>query len=258
MPTITLSTKIRHRSQLKLADKFLKSTLKGLKVEMKIRGVSSNGWIQTEISGEDEKVALRYLAEEIGLCPTSFESMEKFSTAKGYIIGFNKEELHVDIGIFSPSVIDAAILLRSLQAQLVDGRKMALKKIAELFGLAENTPLWVKILSVNGKNTHVETVLSERQLALYRNWTKSLLDRLIVLGASFSEVMLALKRARCKRDVVRIELLGLFEHAVVCKLGTDAAGLIPRIGGKLWSASFSIFNPRRIIEFLGDSSMSFV
>jgi len=51
--------------------------------------------------------------------------------------------------------------------------------------------------------------------------------------------------------------LGLFEHAIVCKLGTDAAGLIPKIGKKLWSAKFSVFSPKRIIEFLGDYSMSF-
>ena len=258
MPTVTLSTKVYNKSQLKLVDKFLKSMLKGLKVETKICGVSSRGWVQTAVSGEDGKVALRYLDEEIGLCPTSFENMEKFSTVKGYVTDFNKEELHVDIGIFSPSTLDAAILLRSLQAQLVDGRKMALRKIAELFGFAENLPLWIKVLRVSDENNCIEAVLSEKQLAFYRNWPRSLLDRLIALGASFSEVMSALKRTRCNRDVVSIEPLGLFEHAIVCKLGTDAAGLIPRIGKKLWSANFSIFNPREIIEFLGDSSMSFV
>lgn len=256
MPTVTLSTKAYNNFQLKLVDEFLKSMLKGLKVETKICRVSSRGWVQTAISGEDENVALRYLAKEIGLCPTFLENIEKFSTVKGYVTDFNKKELDVDIGIFSPSTIDAAISLKYLQAQLVDGRKMALKKIAELFGFVENLPLWIKVLNVSDKNNRVEAVLSEKQFALSRNWTKSLLDRLIVLGASFSEVTLALKRTRCNRDIVSIESLGLFEHAIVCKLGTDAAGLIPRIGKKLRSANFSIFNPRRIIEFLGDSSMS--
>jgi len=82
-----------------------------------------------------------------------------------------------------------------------------------------------------------------------------LLDRLIVLGASFNEIGLALKKTRCNRDVINIERLGLFENAVVCKLGTDAVGLVPKIGRKLRNANFSIFNPRENIEFLGDYSI---
>jgi len=252
MPTVTLSTKVYNNSQLKLVDEISRSMLKGLKVETKIRGVSSRGLVQIVVSGEDERVALNYLDGEIGVCPTFLEHLEKFSTVKGCVASLNKKELYVDIGIFSPSTVDAAISLKSLQAQLADGRKMALKKIAGLFGFVENLPLSVKICSVNKEKSHVDAMLSEKQLALYRSWTKSFLDRLIVLGASFNEVMLSLERTRCNRDVVSIEPLGLFENAVVCKLGTYAVGLIPKIGGKLRNANFSIFNPRQITEFLGD------
>ena len=252
MPTVTLSAKVYNRFQLKFVDRFLKSMLKGLKVETKICEVSSRGLVQIAVSGEDEKIALRYLDKEIGLCPMLLEYVEKFSTVKGYMASLNKKELYVDIGVFSPSTIDAAISIERLQAQLVDGRKTASKRIAELFGFVKNLPLTVKICSVNKGNSRVEAVLSEKQLALYRSWTKSLLDRLIVLGASFNETMLSLKKARCNRDVLNIEPLGLFENAIVCKLGTDAAGLIPKIGGKLRNANFTTFNPREIIEFLGD------
>ncbi len=255
MPTVTLSTKVYNNFQLKLVDENLKSMLKGLKVETKICGVSSRGLIQIAISGEDEKVALNYLDGEIGLCPTFLQHVEKFSTVKGYVASLNKKELYVNIGIFSPSTIDAEISLKRLQAQLVDGREMALKKIADLFGFVENLPLSVKIFSVNKEKSHVEAMLSEKQLALYRSWTKSLLDRLIILGASFNEVMLSLARTSCNRDVVNIERLGLFENAVVCKLGTDAVGLIPKIGRKLRNANFSIFNPRKIARCLGDYSI---
>jgi len=251
MPTVTLSTKVYSNFQLKLVDEKLQSMLKGLKVETKIRGVSSRGLVQIAVSGEDEKVASHYLDKEIGLCPTLLEHVEKFCTVKGYVASLKKEELCIDIGILSPSTIDAAIPLKRLQAQLADGRKMALKKIAELFGFVENLPLSVKICSVNKGNSRVEAMLSEKQLVLYRSWIKSLLDRLIILGASFNEVMLALKRTRCSRDFVSIEPLGLFEHAIVCKLGTDAVGLIPKIGRKLRNANFTTFNPRRIIESLG-------
>lgn len=256
MPTVTLPTKVYNNFQLKLIDENLRSMLKGLKVEAKICGVSSRGLVQIVVSGEDEKVALHYLDREIGLCPTFLQHVEKFSTVKGRMVSLNKEELYIDIGIISPSSIDAAISLRRLQMQLVDGRKTALEKIADMFGFVENLPLNIKICSVNEEKSRVEAMLSEKQLALYRSWTKSLLDRLVVLGASFNEVMLSLRRIRCNRDVVNIESLGLFENAVVCKLGTDAVGLIPKIGGKMRNANFSIFNPRQIIEFLGDYSIS--
>lgn len=252
MPTVTLPIKVYSNFQLKLVDEKLQSMLKGLKVEMKICGVSSRGLVQIAVSGEDEKVALNYLRGQIGLCPTFLQHVEKFSTVKGYVASLNKKELYVDIGIASPNTVEAAIPLTLLQAQLVDGRKMALEKIADLFGFVENLPLSVKICSVNKEKSRVEAVLSEKQLALYRSWTKSLLDRLIVLGASFNEIVLALKKTGCNRDVVNIERLGLFENAVVCKLGTDAVGLVPKIGRKLRNANFSIFNPRENIEFLGD------
>jgi len=258
MPTVTLLTKVYNNFQLKLVDKFLKSTLKGLRVETKIWGVTSRGWIQIAVSGEDENVALRYLADEMGLCPTYIEHVEKHSLIKGRITDLNKSksQLFIDVGVFSPKIVDATIILQHLQAQLVDGRKVALKKFVELFGFYESLPLTVKISSINKEESRVEAMLSEKQLAQYRNWARSLLDRLIVLGAPLHEVKLALKMAGCNRDVVDIEPLGLFEYAVVCKLGTDATGLIPKIGKNLRKATFSIFNPKEILEFLGDHLIS--
>jgi hypothetical protein len=252
MPTVTLLIKVYNDFQLKLIDKFLKGKLEGLKVKTEIRGITSRRWVQTTVLGEDERVAQHYLADEIGLCPTRLESLRKFSTIRGRIISLNKSriELYVDIGVFSPDVIDAAIPLQHLQAQLVDGRKISLKKIAELFGFCEKLPLSVKIQNVDKDSRRIETMLSERQISQYKGWTKSLLDRLIVLGASFHEVMLAVKQTRCNRDIINIETLGFLEHAIVCKLGTDAVGLIPKIGRKLGKASFSVYNPREIIKFL--------
>jgi hypothetical protein len=252
MSTVTLLAKTYDRFQLKLVDKFLKSTLKGLKVETEICGVTPRGWIQIAVSGDDEKVALRYLADETGLCQTRLEDVEKFSTIKGRLIAMNKTrgELYVDLGIFSPRIVDATIPLQRLQGQLVDGRNVAFNKLVALFGFCKNLPLDVKILSIDKEKNHVEGILSEKQLTQYGNWTKSLLDRLIILGSSAYDVRLTLKKAGLNRDVLYIETLGLFELAVVCKLGTDAAGLIPKIGKNLRNATFTVFNPKKVLEFL--------
>jgi len=62
-------------------------------------------------------------------------------------------------------------------------------------------------------------------------------------------VKAAVEHANLGRDVIDVDALGMFEHALVCKLGTDAAGLISRIGRSLWKAKFTIFNPKRTLEF---------
>jgi len=252
MPTVMLSVKVRNNFHFKQVDRFLNSILEGLKVKTEICGVTSRGLIQIAVSGEDEKVALHYLANELGICPVSLENVEKFVVIKGYIIDLDKskDKLHIDIGVSSPKIINATISLQHLQAQLIDGRKVALKKIAQLFGFCENLPLTIKISNMDEENDYIDAMLSEKQLAQYRNWTKSLLDRLIIAGTSAYDLRLALKRTGLNRDIVKIESLGLFEQAVVCQLGTDAVGLIPKIGRSLPNATFSVFNPKRVLEFL--------
>ena len=247
MPTVTLSSKIYCDDQLKHVEEHLKSSLKGLKV--KIEGVQAapRGWIQVTFSGEDEKAALSYLENTIGLCPTHATSLKKFSLIKGYITSLGKLEdrLQLDIG---PNIEYVIIPLWRLQAQLTDGRKMALKKIVELYGLCENTPLITKIIRVDGN--YLDATIAENQLKHYKGWIKSLLDRLIVLGVSRREFRTALTYARCYNDVVGFEQFGHFEHAAVCKLGTDAVGLVPKVGKKVPSATLTVFSPKKILKLI--------
>jgi hypothetical protein len=82
-----------------------------------------------------------------------------------------------------------------------------------------------------------------------------MLDRLIILGAAAGSVRRAVEVSRHFRDVVTIEALGLFEHAVLCKLGTDAVGLIPAIGRILRTAAMAPFSPRKIRHAIGSLSL---
>jgi hypothetical protein len=252
MPIVTLLTKAHNNLQLSHVDKFLKSKFEGLRIMTNVVGTTPSGWIQLTVSGEDEKVALHYLDDQIGLCPTSLEHVERFLVTKGYLTleSQSKYDLYVDIGVFSPDIVHARIPLQHLQAQLVDGRKIALRKLSELFGFCENLLLTVKISNIDSDESRVEAVLSEKQLIQYGNWMNSLLDRLIIIGSSEHEIEWAVKKAGLDRDVVGVQSLAFFEHAVVCKLGTDAVGLIPKIGKTLRNATFTIFDPRKIIEFL--------
>lgn len=252
MPTVTLLTRIYNSTQLKIIEVHLKSIIKGLKVEIENVEATEDNWVKITFSGEDEKIFLNYLERNVGFCPIDVRNLKRSMLIKGYITNLNKSdnEVAIDIGIYSPKTMFAKIPLQRLQAQLADGRKLALKKIVELYGLCENLPITIKITALDGN--YIEAILSETQLRLYREWIKSLLDRLIVIGSPKSEIERALKRTGCHNDVIGIEPLGPFENCIICKLGTDAAGIMPKIGRYLPETLLSIFNPRRLIEFFGD------
>jgi len=252
MTKLTLLTKISNDNQLEQVGKALKFSFKGLEVETEILGAVADGWVQIALAGEDEEIATNYVIKEIGLCPSNFGNVKRFSTLKGYIknIEKNSGELSIDLGVFQPKIVYATVALRHLQAKLVDGRKIALRKIAELFGLCEGLPVSVKVLGLNEEESRIDAELSSRQIRQYVVWRESLLDRLLVLGSSLHEVKVAIEHAQLKRDVIDVEPLGLLEHALTCKLGTDAAGLIPRIGRRLRNARFSVFNAKAAMKFL--------
>jgi len=251
MTDLMLLAKINKDTQLKQIAKALKFSFNGLEVEIKVLGTIADRWAQISISGEDEEIATNYLIKEVGIRPINFGNVKKFSTLKGYIknLGKNDEELSVDVGVFQPKIVHATIALRRLQAQLVDGRENALSNISELFGLCEGLPISVKVTGLNEEENRIDAELSSGQVRKYVVWRESLLDRLLVLGSSLHEINVTLKHAKLERDVIDVESLGVLEHALTCKLGTDAAGLIPKIGRMLKNANFSVFDAKTVVNF---------
>jgi hypothetical protein len=252
MPIITLAAKSYNGSQLRKIKENLNTLLEGLKVEIQTCKRNEKGWTEIDITGEDTNIALRYLDQKIGTCSTTLDSITRFSTTKCYLTNPNKSKtaLGIDIGITTPQNVTATIPLQTLQAQLCDGKKLPLEKIAEIYAFCENLPLNVKVSNVDEPAKHVETELNEKQQNQYKNWTDMLLDRLIIVRASVDNIKLALKYGGLTHDTIDVEPSGFFEHAVICKLGTDARGLIPRIGRNLKEATFAVFSPRRILRTL--------
>jgi len=251
MPTATLLEKVYGGFSPKDFESVFSSMCKGLDVKLRVLGATSRGWIQIEVTGEDEEVALRYLEHEIGLAPVSMETLKKFSKIRGRVLyPKSRLELHVDIGVCSPKNVDAAVPLSRLQAQLADGKKLPLQLITQLFCLHPNFPLEVKITNIEKEREVVEAELTETQLSSFTSWVRSNLNRLVVLGAPFDRVEHAVRRLRLARDVYGVEPLGLLEQAVVCKMGTDAEGLIPKLGPYLSNAVLAPFHPRKILEIV--------
>jgi hypothetical protein len=98
----------------------------------------------------------------------------------------------------------------------------------------------------------LQAELSVDQVEKLHAWQQSLLDRLIVLGASKETIENVLERTRLTRDVIDIETLGMFEHALTCKLGTNAAGIVGIVGRYLRNSVFVVFNAKKSMDFLSE------
>jgi hypothetical protein len=216
-------------------------------VEVKVLGNSVNKWVQVSVIGEDETVAASYIKKEIGTCPVSLDTVEKDSVLKGYVSKIDPDKLVVDVGVFEPKVTQATVPLTALQRHLSGGKEDTLQKIAQAYAISEGVPLSVKVISKEDGTLQAE--LSPEQIEKFQSWQQSLLDRLIILRASKDLVTSVLERTRLDRDVIDVETLGLFEYALTCKLGTDATGLIPRVGRYMRNTVLVVFSSKRSFGF---------
>ncbi|UCB61398.1 MAG: DUF2110 family protein [Candidatus Bathyarchaeota archaeon] len=247
MREVVLLQKIYGRVSSMKFQGFLEQLCEGLNVEFS--GLSNeNEWIKTKISGEDATVAARFLEREVGLAPIDVGNVTKFSTIRGRVkySRLNKLQIWVDIGVLLPKPVYAVVTLQRLQGQLADGAKYALKLIIDVFGLIEKFPLEVRVIKAEEEEFKAE--ITERQLMLYRSWINSHLDRLLIFGEFKERVEQAIKKANMTRDTVGLEPLGVLEHALICKLGTDAIGLVSRLGRRLPGTRLKAFSPRRILR----------
>jgi hypothetical protein len=257
MPTITVLEKLYGSGAPETFEKQYSDLVSGLEVQLQLVGTTDRGWMQLEVSGEDETAALSLLDQEIGLAPVSLDMLKEFSTVKGKVVfsSKSKEALHVDFGVFSPQVTDAVVSWKQLCAQLADGKNVPLQELVELFCLYDNVPLEVKIAeNIAETNTQVDACLSEAQVSLFSSWVRCRFDRLIVLGSLFSDVEEAVKLSRHSRDIIRVESLGVLEQVILCKLGTDAVGLIPKLGRYIKPSVLVPFSPKKILEAVGSPS----
>lgn len=253
MREAVLAQKISSKLYLEEFGESLRGLCKGLRVDLTSVSLVENNWVKVNVCGEDEKAAVSFLEKTMGLAPINLRNVERFSILRGRAAfsGRSRERVFVDVGVFSPRHVYAVLPLQRLQGQLVSGREFTLERIVELFGLVDDFPLEVRVIKADVDELDVE--LTEKQLELYSRWIGSRVDRLVVLGALGRRVREAVWKARLRRDVVGVESLGILEHAVVCKLGTDGAGLVPILGRHLLKENFVAFCPRRVLKLTGAS-----
>jgi len=226
----------------------LDSIVAGLEARTRILGQVGRGWVKVEVQGEDEAVAINQLRRSFGLIPSSLEALGLPCTLEGYAVDVGKVGygIYVDVGLFSPHVVDALIPLHTLRAQLADGGKESVRRIAGAYCLVDDLPLSLRVTRVDAVSRRLEAELSDVQISLFEEWARDGLERVLALGIPLEDAEEALRRSRLGRDVVGIESLGLFEHSFLCKLGTQAPGIIGRLGKYLPGIPLHAFSPSHL------------
>ena len=235
MVEVTLITKVygpHSKGVLSYIKKAMKSLSSGLRVKSEILNVSERGFVQISVNGEDEEVALNYIKGKFGIAIQAFNEKSIGVDTVGRIVDSGKVGygLYLDLGLTSREYSDALIPLRTLRDQLVGGENRSIRELIKAYALYDDLPLSIKISGIDPEKGEITAKLTDRQRRTYRRWLKSDLERVIATGTFHADLKKALAKTGHSRDIVRIDSLGLLEHVIVCKSGTEAPGLIAALG----------------------------
>lgn len=223
----------------------LRRASSGLAVDVRISGLTANRLPRLQVSGDDQDVFSEILRRTCGLSPRSPSDLLDQPIRKGFVQEASKREnaLLIDIGLESDPPHRVLLGADRLRAQLLDGRNVSLPNIVTRYVLVENFPLELRVMSFDEDNRRVQVELSDRQWSLFGEWRELPFDRIIAQDVLNSEVRSAVKRTGLDRDLAAIESLSLATHSLVCKLGTDGQGLVPKLGPYLRKARMFVFHP---------------
>lgn len=211
-------------------------------------GTNKRNRITIEIEGKDEEFIANVLTREYGTVST-IGALRLNSTHKGHFVDVGKVGygLYVDIGIATPSHMDALIPLYSLREQL-QMRNSSLRTIANTLVLVDNLPVSIRITEVDITSQRIAGEFTESYLEQIDRWVKDDHQRLLVLGCTKELIDDALEKSSHTEDIYRIEKLGHFEYSLRCKRSTRASGILAAIGPRLKGVPMHLFIPEEIGE----------
>ncbi|RLE75558.1 MAG: hypothetical protein DRZ80_02595 [Thermoprotei archaeon] len=227
---------------------FLKSLLSDLDISEIIVINPQKRFTEIAIRGADAHIAGKFLEKEFGKSLT-WNDLRDGEEYRGIVRSVNNNAFYVDIGLVDPDYFRVKITFKEFIRSLFRVSKDIPEDLFNLFGIRQYFPIYVKVVFSAGIDENKRVIfgsLSRRSVNMLLSWLRMRLDRLIIYGATRSQVEKAVKASGHFRDVVSLERLGFLEYALVCKWGTSAKGLIPELGPYLPSATFAPFYPRLI------------
>jgi len=238
----TLAEKIPPQA-LRQGSHFVRNTLvkqaEGLSVESEF---SLEGyWLQIRAKGEDAEAFLNLLKQGYGEAPASRLNLEKWDVVNGFVTGAGRigYGVYIDIGVREPAPKDALYPLHRMRAQLADGEAKSSREILDGNALVDYVPLKVVVTELEGENISVE--LNDEAREQLVSWRKYPFDRVIAVGADRTLVDNAVRASGLQSDIVKVESLSLFVQSLLCKIGTDAPGVIAKIGNRLKGVGLSSY-----------------
>ena len=211
----------------------------GLHVDWEI--VARQQWLQVRARGDDAETFLCLLKEKFGEAPVLRSKVERWDVRKGFVTGSGRVGfgVYIDIGILEPARKDTLYPLHRMRAQLSDGALRSSREILQENALADYFPVDVVVTELQGENFTVE--LADRTRDQLLRWNKLLFDRVIVAGIDRDYAEKIVQSANLGLDVIKIDTLSLLVQCLVCKLDTDAPGVIAKIGSRLRGIELTAF-----------------
>jgi hypothetical protein len=226
----------------------LEKALDELKTELNattnLDGFTSNRWARIGISGEDSEILAELIINEYGLAHTDLREIEAPGVYESIITGSNTQGLEFDVGLEKPRHVNCSVPASHLIAQLADGKNIQCREIIEDYCLFPGVRLSVRI--TRKTDSEIEAWLSDSQIERLSGWITSGLDRIEAFDCYKQEVEAAILKANLSRDIISADRITLTVQSITCKLGTDAVGLIPKLGSVLKRQKLSPFIPKRI------------
>ena len=216
-----------------------------LSARAKLVGTSNKGWARVDVSGDDEEVLGELVKRKFGLAHPDLSEVDTQGVYEGVTVDSDTENMQLDLGIDTPRPLNVVIPLSALRAQLADGRPVACRSIIESYCLSAGMKVSVRITRKSPEK--IEGWLSDEQIGRFSDWLETGLDRIVVFDCFKEQLESAIAKAQLARDIISIQPITLTTQVAVCKLGTDAIGLMPKLGSSLKRHGLKPFIPKRIM-----------
>lgn len=222
--------------------------LKGkLSSSIKLDGFSPTGWTNVDVTGDDSEIVSELVARELGQAQTELLEVEPHGIYEGIIAGETRDGVEVDIGIDTPGLVRVKVGAEALRAQLADGKLIGMGEIIQEYCLFSGNKASVRVTRLDSSKKTIEGWFADSQIEPLSTWIRIGLDRILIPDCFRQQAEAAIRKSDIERDVIAIESMTLTTQSVLCKLGTDAVGLIPKLGRILRKHELHLFIPKRIV-----------
>jgi len=231
------------RNQLETA---IRNTIGNLSATATFSSYTKEGWVTLSVTGEDAEIVTELLSQTFGTISEDASKGELHGNYRGIVEEISTAGLGVDIGTERPRSTLVNVKLSSLQAQLADGQKISTRRIGDCYCILPQTPVSVRV--THSSPSEIEGWLADSQVSQFSRWITGGLERIQVFNCLPTHMDFAIRKTQLERDIIATEQLSLTVQSMACKVGTNAIGLIPRIGSVLRKSQLVPFIPRRIQE----------